>query len=77
MGIRGEIFSAKADGDKRSYFFNVKQNRFGDVYLNIAERRRIGEETDRFERRQLVVFKNDLPAFVDGLEKALQFMRKK
>ncbi len=76
MGIRGEIFSAKADGEKRTYFFNVKQNRFGDVYLNIAERRRIGEETDRFERRQLVVFKNDLPAFVAGLEKALQFIRK-
>jgi hypothetical protein len=75
MGIRGEIFSSKADGEKRSYFFNVKENRFGDLYLNIAERRRIGEETDRFERRQIVVFKKDLPAFLEAMDKAVRFIR--
>lgn len=74
MGIRGEIFSSRADGGKRTYFFNVKENRFGDIFLNIAERRRIGEETDRFERRQIVVFKDDLASFVQGLEKALAFI---
>ena len=53
MGTRGEIFSTKADTDKRTYFFNVKENRFGDHFLNIAESRRVGEETDKFERRQI------------------------
>jgi len=77
MGTRGEIFSTKADTDKRTYFFNVKENRFGDHFLNIVESRRIGEETDRFERRQIIVFKEDLAAFLEGMEKAVAFMRRR
>ncbi|NTV03679.1 Flp pilus assembly complex ATPase component TadA [bacterium] len=45
--------------------------------LNIAESRRVGEETDKFERRQILVFKEDLPAFLEGLEKAVGFMRRR
>jgi hypothetical protein len=77
MGTRGEIFTAKADTDKRTYFFNVKENRFGDHFLNIVESRRLGEETDRFERRQILIFKEDLAAFLEGMEKAVTFMRRR
>ncbi len=77
MGTRGEIFTTKADTDKRTYFFNVKENRFGDHYLNIVESRRVGEETDRFERRQIIVFKDDLASFLEGFEKAVGFMRRR
>ncbi len=77
MGTRGEIFSSKADTAKRTYFFNVKENRFGDHFLNIAESRRVGEETDKFERRQIIVFKEDLPAFLEALEKAVGFMKRR
>jgi hypothetical protein len=77
MGTRGEIFSTKADTDKRTYFFNVKENRFGDHFLNIVESRRLGEETDRFERRQIIVFKEDLAVFLEGMEKAVAFMRRR
>jgi hypothetical protein len=37
MGIRGEIFSTKVQLQNRTYFFNVKENRMGDLYLNIVE----------------------------------------
>ncbi len=76
MGTRGEIFTSKASTPKRTYFFNVKENRTGDVFLNIVESKKMGEDDDRFERRSLVVFKEDLPAFLEAFDRAVQFIRR-
>jgi hypothetical protein len=77
MGTRGEIFSSKANTTKRTYFFNVKENRTGDVFLNIVESRKMGEDVDRFERRSLIVFKEDLDVFLQAFDKAVRFIRRK
>jgi hypothetical protein len=74
MGTRGEVFSSKANSAKRTYFFNVKENRTGDLYLNIVESKKNGE--DQFERRSVIVFKEDLPAFLAALEESVQFLKK-
>jgi hypothetical protein len=74
MGTRGEVFSSKANTAKRTYFFNVKENRTGDIFLNIVESKKNGE--DQFERRQVVVFREDMDAFLEGFEAAVRFMRK-
>ena len=74
MGVRGEIFSTRATSGKRTYFFNVKENRNGDVFLNIVESKR-GGGTEEFERRSLVVFREDLDEFTQGLDRALKFLR--
>ncbi len=76
MGLRGEIFSARTTTDRRTYFFNVKENRNGDVFLNIVESKRSGERED-FERHSLVVFRDDLDEFTEGLGRALKFMRER
>jgi hypothetical protein len=73
MGTRGEVFSSKANTAKRTYFFNVKENRTGDVFLNIVESKKSGE--DRFERRSVIVFKEDLPAFLDAFNAAVKFIK--
>jgi len=77
MGTRGEIFSSKANTPKRTYFFNVKENRTGDIYLNIVESKKAGEESSRFERQSLIVFKEDLEPFLDAFDQAVRFIRKK
>jgi hypothetical protein len=74
MGTRGEVFSSKANTAKRTYFFNVKENRTGDIFLNVVESKKNGE--DQFERRQVVVFREDLDAFLEAFQAAVQFMRK-
>jgi len=48
MGTRGEVFSSKANTAKRTYFFNVKENRTGDIFLNVVESKRIGSDTRAF-----------------------------
>jgi hypothetical protein len=75
MGIRGEVFSSKTTIGKRTYFFNVKENRHGDLFLNIVESKKHGESD--FERHQVIVFNEDLEEFLGEFQKAVDFMRKK
>jgi hypothetical protein len=74
MGVRGEVFSTRATSGKRTYFFNVKENRNGDLFLNIVESKR-SDESEDFERHSLVVFSEDLDGFMEGFSRALSFMK--
>jgi hypothetical protein len=73
MGTRGEVFSSKASTPKRTYFFNVKENRTGDLFLTIVESKK--SEEDRFERRTVMVFNEDLAAFVEAFEAAVAYIK--
>jgi hypothetical protein len=75
MGSRGEVFSARATAGKRTYFFNVKENRHGDVFLNLVESKKNGET--EFERHSIIVFKEDLESFLSGFNRAVEFIRGK
>ncbi len=73
MGLRGEIFSSRATSGKRTYFFNVKENRHGDIFLNMVESKKSGESN--FERHSIIVFEEDLENFLNGFEQAIKFIR--
>ncbi|MBQ2080676.1 MAG: DUF3276 family protein, partial [Treponema sp.] len=63
MGIRGELFTTQVTLDNRSYFFNVKENRNKDVFLQIVESKVKDGEDDR---RAIVVFADDMKDFFTG-----------
>jgi len=73
MGTRGEVFSSRASTARRTYFFNVKENRTGDLMLDIVESKK-GEE-DRYERRSLIVFQEDLSSFLEAFDAAIGFLK--
>ena len=73
MGVRGEVFSSRAVSGKRTYFFNVKENRHGDLFLNIVESKKHTE--NGFERHSLIVFQEDLESFLEGFDKAINFIK--
>ena len=74
MGARGELFTTQIYLDNRSYFFNVKENRTGDVFLQIVEsKNRDGVEADR---HQIAIFADDMQQFLQGMEKSLDFVEK-
>lgn len=75
MGSRGEIFSSKVFAGKRTYFFNVKENRYGDLFLALVESRK-DINGEGFERDQIVVYREDLYRFVNGLKEALKEMER-
>ncbi len=74
MGVRGEIYSTKVALDNRTYFFNVKENRLGDLYLNIVESK--NKESGGFDRQSIVLFSEDLQNFLKGFDDALKVMEK-
>jgi hypothetical protein len=73
MGIRGELFTRQINLDNRSYFFNVKENRNGDVFLQMVESK-IKDGQD--ERRDIVVFADDMQKFLIGMEESLKAVEK-
>lgn len=74
MGVRGELFTTDISLDNRTYFFNVKENRTGDVFLQVVE----SKNTDGagFDRHAIVVFEDDMQKFLQGLETTLKFIEK-
>ena len=73
MGLRGEIFSSRVTSGRRTYFFNVKENRHGDIFLNMVESKKNDESN--FERHSIIVFEEDLENFLNGFDQAIKFIR--
>jgi hypothetical protein len=74
MGIRGEIFSNRVMLPNRTYFFNVKENRMGDIYLNIVESK--NRDNGGFERQSVILFADDLQEFLKGFDESLKVLEK-
>jgi hypothetical protein len=74
MGIRGEIFSKKVLLRNRSYFFNVKETRTGDLYLNIVESK--NRDDGGFERQSVILFAEDLQEVLQGFDEALRVLER-
>lgn len=74
MGIRGELFTTDVQLKNRTYFFNVKENRTGDIFLQIVETKNL--ENADFERRTIVVFEEDMRNFLRGFDTSLSFIEK-
>ena len=75
MGQRGEIFSTRifTDEGRKTFFFNVKENRYHDTYMDIVESRKV---EGRFKRSSVVVFRDDLSKFLDVLTGAVDSIRR-
>jgi hypothetical protein len=74
MGLRGELFSTRVILQNRTYFFNVKENRVGDLYLNIVESK--NRETGGFDRQSVILFADDLQEFLKGFDESLRVLEK-
>ncbi|MCI1209227.1 MAG: DUF3276 family protein [Treponema sp.] len=74
MGIRGELFTTQVVLNNRSYFFNVKENRTGDVFLQVVESK--NKDGVDFDRHQIAVFAEDMQKFLQGMNESLSFIEK-
>ncbi len=74
MGTRGELFTTEVYLENRSYFFNVKENRTGDVFLQIVESK--NREGLDGERHQIAIFADDMQKVLQGLDRSINFIEK-
>lgn len=76
MGERGEVYSEKLFTEsERTYFFNVKENRKGDYFLNIVESKR--SPSGDFERHSIFVYEENISEFESNLLRAIAVIKKK
>ena len=66
-----EIFSEKIVTSRRTYYFDVKETKDGSKYLVIGELTQVGSE---LERHRVMVFEESLDSFMEGLDKAVDFI---
>ena len=74
MGIRGELFTTQVSAENRTYFFNVKENTKGDVFLQVVESK--VSEGLGFDRHAVVVFEDEMRPFLQGLDKCIECIEK-
>jgi hypothetical protein len=72
MSPQEELFSRVIRAGRRSYFFDVKQNRHGGAYLVISERKSL--EDGPAEHFRVMVFPEDLQNFMEALGAAVEFL---
>ena len=75
---REEIFSEAVRAGKRTYFFDVKATRRNDYYLTITEsKKRFNRDGKSFyEKHKVFLYKEDFDKFVDGLQSAIDYIKK-
>jgi hypothetical protein len=69
VGQRGEVYSTRLVKNDRTYFFNVKENIYGDMFLNLVESKGT-PDSDKFIRQSLIVYQEDLGEFLKELQKS-------
>ena len=74
MSIRGEIFSSQVQTEKRTYFFNVKENRTGSHFLNLVESTK--KPDGSFERHSIMVYEEDIEKFMRELNRAFKVFKR-
>src|SRR5690625_2498465 len=67
---RDEVYSKRVPAGKRTYCVDVKSARTGeDLFLPITERQRVDES--RYEKRKLVLYKEDCGKCVSALHEGI------
>jgi len=74
MGIRGELYTERVTVENRTYFFNVKENSKGDVFLQIVESK--NSDGNGFDRHSIVLFASEMQSFLQSFDKCIEFIEK-
>ena len=71
MKLRGEIYSDKynTSNGRRTYFFNIKKNREGSLFLNLVESMK--KFDGRFDRQEIVIYEEHIEEFRETFNRVI------
>ena len=69
-GYKDEIYSNSVRAGKRTYFFDIKSTRGGDLYVTVTESKKKFNQDGKFffEKHKIFLYKEDFEKFSDGLK---------
>lgn len=74
------VYAKAVRAGKRTYFFDVKETRGGDYYLNITESKKKFKEDGTgdhyFMKSKIFLYKEDFDKFQSGLNDVIDYIRK-
>lgn len=71
------VFSKAVKAGKRIYYFDVKKNRRGELFLAITEsKKKVGDDDSQvsFEKHKIFLYKEDFEKFANGLSEVTSFI---
>jgi len=71
---RKELFSQKVRAGLRTYFIDIRESKENSLYLVISESKAVGSE---YEHHRVMIFEEDIEAFIEGVDKTIDFIRKR
>lgn len=73
------IFSRSIKAGRRIYYFDVKKNNNGDLFLAITESKRImkneDEQTVLFEKHKIFLYPKDFEKFSEGINEVMEYIK--
>ncbi len=69
------VFSVPVKAGKRTYFFDVRKTKKGELYLNITESKKIFNDnngTFYFDKHTIFLFEEDFEKFMKGFNAVMQ-----
>ncbi|MDR2011038.1 MAG: PUR family DNA/RNA-binding protein [Bacteroidales bacterium] len=74
---RDEVYSNSVKAGKRTYFFDVRENRNGDYYLTITESKKRYEDDGsfKFEKHKIYLYREDFQNFLDGYKDVVEYIK--
>ena len=67
---KNDLYSEMVRGNSRTFFMDIRQASNGNNYIAITESRKNKE--GEFQRSQIMIFKEDLKPFQEGLNRMLE-----
>jgi hypothetical protein len=72
---KNEVFSRAVRAGKRTYFFDVKETKSGELYLIITESKKNGTGPEAvFEKHKIFLYKEDFDKFFSGFQEACNYI---
>ena len=73
-----DVYSKPVRAGKRTYFFDVKATKGNDYYLTITESKRRVERDGSYsyDKHKSFLYKEDFEKFSEGLQEAVEYIKK-
>ncbi|MDR2836118.1 MAG: PUR family DNA/RNA-binding protein [Bacteroidales bacterium] len=75
---KNEVYSTAVKAGSRTYFFDVRENRKGDLFFTICESRKVYDDFGNinYEKSKIYLYQDAFKNFINGYENVIEYIKK-